>query len=105
VHYDLRLARPGESHAYSWSTRKVPIKQYDKPILARRTKDHSLSYLNFEGPITTRKGYGTVKILQKGSATIHKIDDEGIHLELDSGEAMNLKNIKGKKYAIKRGQP
>lgn len=99
THFDLRLAKPGENHAYSWASRKPPIKIIN-PILTRRTHDHSLEHLDFEGPLETAKGKGTVKKIKRGKAKLHSIDDEGIRFDLDSGEKLLLKNIKGKKYLI-----
>lgn len=102
LHFDLRLAKPGNTHAYSWASRKPPLMAVDKPALARRTFDHSLDHMDFQGPLKTAKGEGTVKLLRRGKAKMHSIDDTGIHFILDSGERFRLVNISGKKYIIKR---
>ena len=99
THFDFRLAKPGEEHAYSWASRKPPI-AVTAPILTRRTHDHALDHMEFEGPLDTAKGTGTVKKLQRGKARLHSIDEKGIRFDLDSGEKLLLKNIKGKKYLV-----
>jgi hypothetical protein len=57
LHYDVRLAKPGLPYAYSWAAKKFPISG-NNPIMLRRTHDHALSHLNFEGPLETKKGKG-----------------------------------------------
>ena len=99
THFDLRLAKPGKEYAYSWASKKPPI-SITRPVLARRTHDHSLEHLDFEGPLETAKGSGTVKIISRGTAKLHSIDEEGIRFDLDSGENLLLKNLRGKKYLI-----
>jgi len=99
VHFDLRLAKPGENFAYSWASKKMPM-NITSPVLTRRTHDHSLEHLDFEGPLTTRKGQGMVKLLRRGKTKLHSIDDKGIKFKLDTGEFLILSNIKGKKYML-----
>jgi len=101
LHFDTRLAKPGNQFAYSWASRKMPITPGLR-ILARRTHDHSLDHLNFEGPLTTAKGRGTVKILRRGKAKIKSIDNNEIIFKTDTGEDLILRNLAGKKYIIER---
>jgi len=103
-HFDIRLAKPGNPYAYSWASRKLPLSAVDRPTVARRTFDHSLEHLDFQDPLKTAKGEGSVKILKRGKAKIHSIDTEGIHFRFDTGEHMTLTNLKGKKYIIKRNE-
>jgi hypothetical protein len=99
THFDFRLAKPGQDFAYSWASRKVPI-NITSPVMARRTQDHSLSHLDFEGPLDTAKGTGTVKLLKRGKTKLHSIDDKGLKFKLDTGEYLLMSNIKGKKYML-----
>jgi hypothetical protein len=99
THFDFRLAKPGQDFAYSWASRKVPI-NLTSPVMARRTHDHSLAHLDFEGPLKTAKGTGTVKLLKRGQTKLHSIDDKGIKFKLDTGEHLLLSNVKGKKYML-----
>jgi hypothetical protein len=102
LHYDLRLAKPSNPYAFSWASRKYPGEGID-PILLRRTHDHAIQHLDFEGPLITAKGKGTVKKIKRGKAKIHLISQEkGLIFQTDGGEKYKLKNIKGKKYLIKR---
>lgn len=102
THFDLRLAKPGSSYAYSWASKKSPMKNLE-PIMTRRTHDHIVQHMDFEGPLVTAKGKGTVKKLHRGIAKIHSIHPKkGIVFELDTGEKFILKNIRGKKYMISK---
>jgi len=99
THFDFRLAKPGYDYAYSWASRKPPI-NITSPILTRRTHDHSIEHLDFEGPLETAKGTGTVQLLKRGKTKLHSIDDKGIKFKLDTGEFLLLTNVKGKKYIL-----
>ncbi len=101
LHYDIRLAKPGKPFAYSWASKKMPLTP-GIHILAHRTHDHSLDHLDFFGPLKTAKGEGSVKILQRGKATMMEVGDGGIKFRLDSGEEIVLRNISGKKYMLER---
>jgi hypothetical protein len=99
-HWDLRLARPGEDKAYSWAMKKIPL-VHVKPVLAIRTFDHNLEHLNFEGPLTTARGYGDVKLIQRGKTKVKKIDENGIQLEIN-GKDYRLRPFAGKKYLFEQ---
>jgi len=101
LHFDFRLAKPGNSYAYSWASNKMPLAT-GSPILARRTSDHDVAHLDFQGNLDTAKGTGYVKILKRGNATVRSISDDGIKFQLDSGEDITLRNVSGKKYMIER---
>ena len=103
THFDFRLAKPGEDFAYSWASRKVPI-NITSPVMTHRTHDHSLKHLDFEGPLNTAKGTGTVKLLKRGKIKLHSIDDKGIKFKLDTGEHLLLSNVKGKKYMFTKSE-
>ena len=96
THYDFRIAKPEKSYAYSWATNKFPLTNTTGtilPILARRTHDHTIEYLDFKGLKT--------KQLKRGKATMLNIDRRtGITIKLDTGEILNLRNIRGKKYLL-----
>ena len=46
----------------------------NKPILATSVEDHIFSYLNFHGTIPSGYGAGTVKIIDKGTYVLDKVD-------------------------------
>jgi hypothetical protein len=96
THFDLRLARPGEPHAYSWAIKKPPIPGL-RPILAMRTHDHELDHMNYQGFLTTAKGYGTVKILERGNIKVLSIDENGIKFQ-KKNDTFRLRPLKGRKY-------
>lgn len=100
THFDFRLAKPGQNFVYSWASRRMPI-NIISPLMAFRTHDHTIEHLDFEGPLETAKGTGTVELLKRGKAKLHSIDDMGIKFKLDTGEYLLLSNIKGKKYMFK----
>lgn len=99
-HWDLRLARPGEDKAYSWAMKKIPLVSV-KPVLAIRTHDHNLEHLNFEGPLVTARGYGDVKLIQRGKTKVKKIDENGIQLEIN-GKDYRLRPFAGRKYLFEQ---
>ena len=69
-------------------------------IKAFRTKDHNFESLYFEGPLQTKKGFGTVKILQTGKARMNSIGRKtGLTFTIDNS-AYRLKPIKGKNYNL-----
>lgn len=95
-HFDLRLHRPGESKAYSWAMKKMPMSGIN-PVLATRTFDHNLEHMQFEGPMVTAKGFGHVKMVANGVVKVKKIDDKGIMFEMDK-QHYRLRPFGGKKY-------
>ena len=101
VHYDLRLFKPDEPKVYSWRARKLPSFE-NNIISAWRTADHSVDSLDSEGFIETPKGYGHIKVLERGDAIVHWVDKTGIKF-IFNGIDYYLKNVKGKKYLLVRG--
>lgn len=99
-HFDLRLHRPGENKAFSWAMKKTPFAGL-KPTLAMRTHDHNLEHMDFEGPMTTAAGYGTVQLLKRGKTKIKSIDQKGIKFELE-GKDYRLRPFRGKKYMFEQ---
>lgn len=100
THFDLRLARPGEPHAYSWAIKKPPIPGI-RPIMAMRTHDHELAHMGYEGFLTTAKGYGTVKILERGHVQVLSIDNQGITFK-KKGDTFRLRPMRGRKYMFEQ---
>lgn len=100
-HFDLRLHRPGEDKAYSWAMKKIPLIPGIRPSLAMRTHDHNLEHMNFEGPMVTAKGYGDVKMVSKGKAKIKKIDEHGIHMNIE-GTDFRLRPYRGRRYMFEQ---
>lgn len=70
-HYDLRIKHVNANRLASWALPKarIPIKSGDK-VLAMRTPDHGIKWLNFQGKIVEKYGQGDVKIVQKFKAEI-----------------------------------
>ena len=99
-HFDLRLLRPGENKAFSWAMKKTPFGGF-KPTLAMRTHDHNIEHMSFEGPMTTRAGYGDVKLLKSGKAKVKTIDENGIMFELE-GKDYRLRPFRGRKYMFEQ---
>jgi hypothetical protein len=100
-HFDLRLHRPGEDKAYSWAMKKIPLSPGIRPALAMRTHDHNLEHMEFEGPLTTAKGYGEVKMVSKGQAEIKKIDEHGIVMNIE-GTDFRLRPFRGRRYMFEQ---
>ena len=99
-HFDIRLHRPGEDKAYSWSMKKIPLNNI-KPVLAIRTHDHNISHMDFEGPMSTTKGFGEVKLVRRGKINVEKINDNGIHFTFNK-QKFRLRPYQGKKYMFER---
>ena len=100
-HFDLRLLRPGEDKAYSWAMKKIPLFPGIRPALAMRTHDHNIEHMNFEGPITTAKGYGDVKMVSRGLAKIKQIDEHGIVMNI-KGTDFRLRPYRGRRYMFEQ---
>ena len=100
-HFDLRLHRPTEDKAYSWAMKKIPLTPGIRPVLAMRTHDHNVQHMDFEGPLTTTRGYGEVKMVDKGEALIKKIDEHGITMNI-RGTDFQLRPYKGRRYMFEQ---
>jgi len=99
-HFDLRLRRPGDDKAFSWAMKKIPG-PLGKPTLAMRTHDHNIEHMDFEGPLQTAKGYGNVKLLQRGNIDVKAIDENGIHFVLDDKQ-FRLRPYRGRRYMFEQ---
>ena len=103
THFDLRLYRPIEKIAYSWSLKKVPFLKGHEKLGAFRTYDHNHDDMLFEGFQKTASGHGTKKVLAYGSCKIMEIDKTaGLTFNIDSDYSLyTLRPIKGKRYLLK----
>jgi hypothetical protein len=99
-HWDFRVHRPGEDKAFSWASKKPPFGNI-KPILAMRTHDHNLEHMDFEGPMSTAKGYGNVELIDKGKLKVNGIDEKGIQFEM-RGKEYRLRPYNGRKYMFEQ---
>lgn len=99
-HFDVRLKRPTEDKAFSWAMKKPPFAGV-KPVLAMRTHDHNVEHMDFEGPMNTASGTGTVQLVGRGKTTVKKIDDDGIVFEIDKKD-YRLRPFRGKKYMFEQ---
>jgi hypothetical protein len=102
AHFDIRIYNNEYDHIFSWASKKFPVGQgVDKPILLRRTKDHSKKWLTFEGRFLDKnKKLNKVSIVRKGYLTLDKISPEkGLVFKGDIN--FELKPFKGKNYIIK----
>ncbi len=72
LHYDLMLQR---GNALStWQLLQSPLELAEgKAIIAKRLKDHRLTYLTYEGDVSG--GRGCVKILDKGTYQLTAADE------------------------------
>lgn len=98
THFDLRLYCPaGSSAVYSWSARTHLLgKAY--PIKIRRTKDHDLDWLTFEGEYISNAGHkNIIKIIEQGMAELINLEKDGFTFKTDLRE-FKLKHVKGKQY-------
>jgi hypothetical protein len=57
--------------------------------------------MTYEGPVTTARGYGEVKMVDKGSALIKKIDEHGITMNI-RGTEYHLRPYRGKRYLFEQ---
>lgn len=93
-HFDFRLEVDGVLK--SWAVPKEPPKEEGIKRLAIQTQDHAMEYADFEGIIPEgRYGAGTVKIWDKGTFTLQKIEDKEIIFSLDG------KKMKGEFVLVK----
>ena len=93
-HFDVRLRRPGEDTAHSWSIKKLPTAT--KPSRAFRTKDHPSIYA-WAPEHTPTKG---IKVLQRGKARMHSIDKTtGLTFEHNK-QKYRLRPHAGKQYYL-----
>lgn len=99
-HWDLRLARPGEPKAFSWSMKKIPLIR-SKPALAIRSHDHDLRAMDFQGDMETQNGYGIIKLVQRGKARVKRIDEDGIVIEINEQD-YRLRPLKKKRYLFEK---
>lgn len=90
LHYDVRLEH--DCSLKSWATRKLPelVDQKTKRIGLFQTKDHALSYYNFEGELSDGYGKGMVSIWDNGSFDIIKWDQKSKIIDFKG------KKLKGK---------
>ena len=98
THFDLRLYCPGGSeNVYSWSSKKHLL---DKilPVPIRRTKDHDIRWLTFEGIYhSPKKHKNELTIIENGSATLVNLVRDGfIFSTLE--RVFKIKHVKGKQY-------
>ena len=84
-HYDLRLKYLNKNSLASWALvrAEIPQKPGDK-VLAVRTSDHDMMWLNFSGTIPRGQGgAGKVKIEQSGIAEILAWNNNIISFRVD----------------------
>ena len=75
LHYDLRIMRDDQM-LESFAMRKSPfeMKKGDKHLIIRQPL-HDITWLSFEGEIKSGYGAGTLKIVDKGIATLIRVDE------------------------------
>ena len=98
AHFDLRLFCPGGTKSvYSWSSKRHLLdKSFPTPI--RRTKDHKISWLSFEGSYISPAGAkNTLKIIERGSAELINLDSDSFVFKTKD-RIFKLKHLKGKRY-------
>jgi bifunctional non-homologous end joining protein LigD len=53
THWDLRVLSPKKTHLISWAIPKEKFPKKGEKILAIRTVDHKVNYLNFSGTLNS----------------------------------------------------
>ncbi len=84
-HFDLRLENDNGTLS-SWSIPKHHMPKNNEKLLAIKTEDHPISYINFKGKI--EKGYGKGKV---------EIYDKGTYEEVKQTKSLFIFSLKGKK--------
>ena len=98
THFDLRLFCPGGSNSvYSWSSKRHLLdKSFPTPL--RRTKDHTVDWLSFEGTYISPEGDKNVlKIIEQGTAELVSLDDDSFLFKTKE-RVFKLKHLRGKRY-------
>jgi len=85
LHFDLRLEND-KGTLSSWSIPKHKLPSGSEKLLAVKTEDHPIEYMDFKGKIPS--GYG------KGNVKIH---DKGTYKELDKSTNKIIFTLRGKK--------
>ena len=90
LHVDLRLRYPYKQSLASWALPKANIPQTTGDrMLAVRTSDHPMDWMNFHGTIPEGSGgAGTVEIIQSGKAEIMEWTNKLISFRVE-GPIMN----------------
>lgn len=71
-HFDLRIKKGNVLPSWALPKARIPVEDGDK-ILAVRTPDHELKWMDFEGEIPKGEyGGGTVKIYDTGDCIVYK---------------------------------
>ena len=98
THFDIRLYCPGGSDlVYSWSS-KVHLLDKANPIPIRRTKDHDVRWITFEGKYTSPQGHkNIVTIIETGPAKLVTLLNDGFVFSTEE-RVFRLQHIKGKRY-------
>ena len=98
THFDLRLYCPsGTDKVYSWSSKKHLLdKAYPVPI--RRTRDHKVEWMTYEGTYTSKKSHKNVlKIIESGPAKLIDMA-KGHFIFKVKNRIFKIKHLRGKKY-------
>lgn len=95
-HFDLRLGDPNRGHAHSWALRALP--KPGERRLAIQQPTHTLSYMDFKGPIPEGYGKGLVDLARRGKTEILSADDRHVRFNVYSGKDIE-------EYALRRMKP
>lgn len=80
-HLDLRIGTP-ETQLFSWAIPKGRLPTLREKLLAVNTELHRFGYGSYEGKIGPGYGHGNVKVMDKGSVIINKINPRSITFTL-----------------------
>lgn len=83
IHWDLMLEN--EEKLWTWRLDIHPAELHF-PVTAERIFDHPLKFLSYEGPV--QKSTASVKKVDKGTLSFHRITPEAITCQLD-GKIVN----------------
>ena len=97
THFDLRLYCPTSNETvYSCSSKKHLLdKAFRLPV--RRTKDHKVDWMTYEGEYETKKGKNILKIIESGPAKLIDVAKDHFIFSTEH-RVFKLKHLRGKKY-------
>jgi hypothetical protein len=93
-HFDLRLGDPESGHAHSWALRKGLPAPGEKR-LAVQQPTHTLSYMDFKGPITKGYGKGDVELAQRDRTEVLRSGPKEVRFNVYKGK-------ENQEYALRR---
>jgi len=98
LHWDLRLEND-EGSMTSWAIPKHRLPHKGEKLLAQKTENHPIEYVNFSGKIEEGYGKGRVKIHSKGKYELIEWTKDTIKFKIPEGNFI-LRHMDGKRWII-----